>query len=124
MTNPGEEHMRVGRGMLAISSRCWTRKSEGMIAGQMLKSGCSAIVIVWDKVQWNYRYRVARVLCFYVFSLFEVMPLVCRIRQAFTNMYAISAQWDGHVNVVCVLANDRGALTSVADGPVFGQVPE
>ena len=52
MTNLREEHMGVGRGMLATSSRCWTRKPEGPAAvslgndcrtERISKSGCSAI---------------------------------------------------------------------------------
>ena len=55
MTNLRDVHMGVGRGMLATSSRCWTRKPEGPAAvsfgnerrtERMLKSGCSTITSV------------------------------------------------------------------------------
>ena len=86
MTDLRDEHMGVGRGMLATSSRCWTRKPEGPAAvslgndcrtERMLKSGCSVIV----SVDWTTGTTGAGQLgCFafkscHVFSLFGAIRI-------------------------------------------------
>ena len=73
MTDLRDEHMGVGRGMLATSSRCWTRKPEGPAAvllgndcrtERMLKSGCMQCNSFRGLENRNYWSRAAGVFCF------------------------------------------------------------